>query len=279
MDSSYTTTSHQPIYNLQNFSQTKIDMASKLCQANEVDDDDKIKCIYDVILTNDPTIAKQGVLTSKQCKNQCYNRGVCQEKGCICIDGWSGEYCEIGVCGECINGNCSGGFCSCFKGFEGSTCEIEAFCKNNCSSRGVCVKTGICECEEGWTSNNCSEKAICSRGCSQNGVCIDHNKCKCNMGYTGDICSLFSCENLNYCSNHGSCIGFDICFCKEGWQEESCSIPICKNQCSLNGECINPDQCICIDGFEGELCDSMINCPHLDNCSDHGICKTKRVYL
>ncbi|CAD5126265.1 unnamed protein product, partial [Dimorphilus gyrociliatus] len=275
MDSSYTLSSHKPIYSLKYINQSKIDLASELCAGDDVNEDDKKRCIYDVVMSDDPSIAKQGILTLKQCKNQCSNRGTCQDKVCVCIDGWSGEYCEIGFCDQCVNGNCSEGFCSCFKGFEGSTCEIEAFCEGNCSSRGICVKTGVCECEIGWTGNNCSEVAICQKGCSNHGVCIDHDKCKCEVGYTGPTCLLYSCENMNYCTNHGSCLGFDECLCEDGWKGDACSIAICEKDCSLNGECIAPNKCLCNNGFHGDYCEHLKSCPDLMNCNGHGICKNE----
>ncbi|CAD5126545.1 unnamed protein product [Dimorphilus gyrociliatus] len=273
MDSSYTNTTHKPIYNLESVPQSKIDLASQLCSSNDLGNDDKNKCIYDVVLSDDPSIAKQGVLTSKQCKNQCSNRGLCKDKVCVCIDGWSGDYCQTGVCGECIYGNCSEGFCSCDKGFEGPKCDIVATCEGNCSFRGICIRTDVCECEEGWTTNNCSEVARCPRGCSNDGLCIAHNKCKCQKGYTGETCSEYTCESVNYCSNHGSCIGFDVCLCQIGWEGDSCSSPVCEEDCSLNGECIEPNKCLCSDGFRGDICDMLEACPDLNNCTNHGICR------
>lgn len=119
----------------------------------------------------------------------CLNGGHCSQAeslGCRCIDGYSGQHCEIEppVCTlECSNGGvCSTGdglstfdwpgekpeegvFCSCPKGFSGFYCEYEAdICGNYdhiCLHGTKCLKADesenySCVCDK--ASERCSEK-------------------------------------------------------------------------------------------------------------------------
>ncbi|KAI0411614.1 hypothetical protein F5X98DRAFT_44331 [Xylaria grammica] len=71
------------------------------------------------------------------------------------------------VCPECgFNGFCetsvySSGYttCSCFAGFTGEACESYN-CRNNCSSRGICVGANQCDCDEGWGGLYCAFKEV-----------------------------------------------------------------------------------------------------------------------
>ncbi|CAD5123388.1 DgyrCDS11742 [Dimorphilus gyrociliatus] len=277
MDLSYFDPSHQPVYALQNFSKDDIENAHKLCSGKQLTKIEIDQCIFDIVYSGDVSMACQFVWNVKLCPNQCLSRGTCLNGTCICVDGWSGEYCEQGDCGLCVNGNCSEGFCICNDGFEGPACEDEAVCEMNCSYNGVCVKSGVCRCNEGWLSPNCTELAQCSLGCGNHGLCIDDEKCKCNLGYNGTSCSTFSCEVLNHCSDHGFCLDFDTCLCFKGWTGESCSIPICDNQCSGNGECNMPGNCSCQVGYSGSDCSMLDSCPQVRNCTNNGLCVNETI--
>ena len=75
-------------------------------------------------------------------------------------------------------------------------------------------------------------------------------------------------------SGNGRCIAFDSCQCTEGWTGPSCSLPDCSevNQCSQNGECVEPNTCNCYEGYQGASCNTTLNCTHLDDCNDNGLC-------
>lgn len=272
-DLSYTNQNHKPIYSFRDFPQEIIQLANESCFNEKISKKEREQCITDVVLTNDTSIAKQGLLELRLCKNDCLNRGDCIEHKCECIEGWTGEYCQDGDCGSCIYGNCSNGFCECIKGYSGEFCDEKAICKDNCSSNGLCIKHDLCECEIGWTvSTNCSKRAVCSTNCLNRGYCIDDNFCKCNTGYNGTDCSGHNCENVNYCSANGVCKDYDSCECFDGWLGDSCSIPFCKNDCSGNGHCIEPNTCECLIGFDGEDCGKLKQCPQMNDCNNRGIC-------
>lgn len=275
IDKSYIDPTHVPIYSLRGFTASQIKNAEEVCYSDKLTNSQRDQCIFDVVITDDPNISNQAVLKANECPEECSNRGNCVNGKCFCIEGWSGEICEIGQCGKCVNGNCSAGFCKCLPGFEGPSCELEAICEGQCSSRGICVKSGVCKCDVGWTSNNCSEEATCLEGCSNNGICIDHGLCKCEIGYKGRTCDQFSCKVRNKCSGHGICIAFDQCLCHKEYSGLSCSDPVCENDCSGHGKCLEPGKCKCEEGFIGVNCSSLKECPAMNNCNNHGICKNE----
>eukprot|EP01135_Chromosphaera_perkinsii_P008020 Nk52_evm92s1073 gene=Nk52_evmTU92s1073 len=98
---------------------------------------------------------------------------------CECRNGWAGEYCEIGVCGQTDSTPHCGGHgtcvydkkfeahkCHCDNGFTGEMCK-EQLCKadfmtlvatNNylpCSGYGKCIGKNNCVCNQGWAGPNC----------------------------------------------------------------------------------------------------------------------------
>ena len=88
------------------------------------------------------------------CLNKCSGKGLCDNATCSCLDGWSGEDCSVGKCGNCSRGNCEGGFCQCEISWEGSACDQEATCYgvDNCTSplHGNCLTTDKCLCNGGY---------------------------------------------------------------------------------------------------------------------------------
>lgn len=276
LDLSYTNKSHKPVYSIQKYPRERISHAQEICKQETLNDKDLDKCVYDVVISDDDDIAKQSALSSKKCKFNCLNRGICKDHNCHCIEGWFGEYCQLSECGECIYGNCSSGFCKCLKGFESSNCNKTAVCPGDCSLNGICIKSNECECNDGWIGNNCSEKAICEQKCLNDGICVGPNICKCKPDYKGVNCSSFSCKNVNYCTNNGDCVGLDLCSCKEGYIGESCSEAICHSNCSGQGYCIEPNNCQCFNGYEGKYCEITKACEKVNNCSGNGICQSSQ---
>ncbi|CAD5122347.1 DgyrCDS10784 [Dimorphilus gyrociliatus] len=272
MDQSYTDPNFKPIYSLDQFSNSEKNSAARECAEENLKGEEKTNCVFDVLFSKDLSLSHQFHLQLRQCSNECSFHGICFNRKCSCLDGWSGDSCEIGNCENCINGYCSAGFCICFDGYEGSNCERKAVCDEECSPRGVCVGSNKCKCNPGWTSSSCSRKSKCSNQCSNRGICIDDEVCECNLGYNGTTCSSFSCESRNWCSGNGLCIGYDNCLCSLGWEGQSCSVPVCKNQCSGNGLCKYPGVCSCFNGYTGSDCSERIECPLANNCNGHGIC-------
>lgn len=103
---------------------------------------------------------------------ECRNGGTCNNVAgsfeCVCLPGWSGDFCERDV-NECLylpcwnNGYCSNTpgsfFCTCPPGWTGTHCELD-----------------INECE---TSNSCSPNATCTNT-------VGSFTCVCGDGFVGD---------------------------------------------------------------------------------------------
>ncbi|XP_028399971.1 uncharacterized protein LOC114523292 [Dendronephthya gigantea] len=279
MDSSYTNEEHTPLYTLDNFSQNQVEEAKGVCNRNGLENTLLDNCVFDILMTNDTSFADQQSLQIG-CPNDCTGKGLCLNATCRCLEGWSGDDCTIGSCGNCSRGSCVEGFCKCDIGWEGAECDRKATCfaVDNCTSEvhGICKTTDVCECNVGFTGPSCATIANCYNvlNCSSNGVCIGIDECKCDTGYSGASCIVTSCESLGYCSGNGRCIAFDTCECVSGWSGPSCSIPDCDavNQCSKKGECVGPNFCNCFGGYQGADCSIFLDCSHLNNCTDNGVC-------
>eukprot|EP00118_Oscarella_pearsei_P024297 m.303372 g.303372 ORF g.303372 m.303372 type:complete len:4895 (+) comp40834_c0_seq19:159-14843(+) len=281
LDISYTDPLFVPIYFSPHFNSSLNQLAENLCMQRGLTGVRLTECIFDVVVTNDTSFVEQEVYQT-DCPTQCSGKGSCLNGSCICLPGWLGDDCGIGLCPNCSsNGECISGFCKCFFGWEGESCAKKATCfgVDNCTStsNGRCKSHNLCECLPGFTGHICNETANCSRQntCSGHGQCVDHDVCRCDYGWTGSDCGVFSCERLNRCENRGSCIDFDQCQCEDGWEGSSCAFPVCRNtsDCSGNGECVAPNTCLCYDGYTGEDCGTVIVCPSVNNCSGNGVCK------
>lgn len=272
MDKSYINFNYKPIYSIDHFPESEKRAATSECLKEKLEKEMLQNCIFDILFTKDVFLGHQYLLSLNKCPNDCSYRGICSDGRCRCLEGWSGESCEISECERCIHGNCVQGFCVCLDGFEGPHCNVEAKCDPPCSRWGTCIKSSKCKCKQGWTSSTCSEEAKCSTQCLKNGVCIDHNTCLCNKGYNGTHCSDFTCEGQNWCSENGLCIEYENCLCSKGWKGLSCSVPVCDNDCSGNGYCSYPGKCNCYKGFKGSDCSEKSSCLSLNNCNGKGIC-------
>ncbi len=99
------------------------------------------------------------------CPGDCGEHGECLYGFCVCIDGYSGDLCDIppdpcdGIdCGA--NGTCVDGTCECDAGYEGENCETNTddCAPNPCQNDGICtdeVDSYTCECIDGYTGENC----------------------------------------------------------------------------------------------------------------------------
>jgi hypothetical protein len=72
------------------------------------------------------------LVSCDQCKNvECLNAGTCAEGVCDCLDGFTGENCQVED--KCITGNvtcehgktCIDGTCDCGQWYDGSSCETK----------------------------------------------------------------------------------------------------------------------------------------------------------
>mmetsp|Transcript_93140 Transcript_93140/g.267984 ORF Transcript_93140/g.267984 Transcript_93140/m.267984 type:complete len:1359 (-) Transcript_93140:17-4093(-) len=233
------------------------------------------------------------------CPRGCGGRGECRGGRCACLDGWSGDECDVSPClANCSQrGMCFRGRCVCGAGFYGVACE-HVRCPNDCSGNGRC-NLGVCICELGFAGVGCqrslsatSEKTDrlasgltiggntefgaavaqlkagpyndCPENCNNQGRCEPDGTCSCLAGYSGIACQN-SCPNG--CSGHGDCAN-SVCVCMLGFEGPDCSVRAC---CSGHGSCNLPDMCICEPGWMGEQCDVLMVCPDVA-CSGHGLC-------
>ncbi|XP_067041983.1 uncharacterized protein [Acropora muricata] len=228
----------------------------------------------------------------EDCANhRCTNGASCVDGinsySCNCTAGFSGVYCETGMCStkeidttssqqlstsiitfalfllncsvdldDCVNHNCSNG-ASCIDGINSYSCNCSAgFIGSNC-------ETNIDDC----VSHTCANGASCVDG-------INTYSCKCTAGFTGWNCDtdIDDCRN-NTCTNGASCIdginGYS-CNCSVGFSGEHCenNLDDCVNHnCSNGASCIdgiNSYSCNCSAGFTGSNCETDI-----DDCVSH----------
>lgn len=108
------------------------------------------------------------------------------------------DLCKNTKCGS--NGNCNPntGICECLNGYTGENCEIPPNGRNlcegiDCGRNGNCVD-GRCQCRNGYTGNRCQTPPAATNlcrniNCGENGYCNPQTgKCVCKNGYTGDKC-------------------------------------------------------------------------------------------
>ena len=111
----------------------------------------------------------------------CGRRGVCSAGECLCLDGYTGEDCDIEpdqcvypTVLECGNhGHCTAGRCICDPGFEGAFCEVRpdpcqwdfvnhVEAEFDCGPHGQCISmtwgSAVCDCQDGWTGGRCQEQ-------------------------------------------------------------------------------------------------------------------------
>uniref|UniRef100_A0A5S6QLT2 EGF-like domain-containing protein n=1 Tax=Trichuris muris TaxID=70415 RepID=A0A5S6QLT2_TRIMR len=235
-----------------------------------INDDEKLRTIRFSASTTETN--------KEKCKYDCFEKGLCSEGRCICLDGFAGEFCEKSVCPAVCSGNglFSGGRCHCHRGWKGGNCDVPFnLCEvPDCNGHGHCGRDGQCHCKPGYRGEFCDEPDCPVSDCSGKGVCIK-GLCYCGNGWRGDACDEpFSaellCSAVSICSKHGE---FDAatgtCVCQKGWTGPSCENRICSLDCGSHGSCIGSG-CRCEPGWTGAFC-NQIAC--LPGCNDHGQCK------
>lgn len=212
----------------------------------------------------------------------------------VCLDGWTGSYCDNAVCeGGCLHGSCERpGQCTCNPGWEGANCD-QCMRYPGCQ-QGTCQSPGQCQCRPGWGGMLCNQDlnyCINHMPCKNGATC--HNQgpngytCFCPPGFTGDDCEIreaCSCQNGGTCMSTGS--GFE-CLCSDEYTGEFCeflepSTPAptepsgCSGEsmCENGGSCYEIDNgfyCICPFGFSGTFCENRDHCSSLP-CQNAGTC-------
>ena len=113
--------------------------------------------------------------------------------------------------------DCGTATCVCRPGYTGDQCEIDLCGAARCSGHGACsaqylggdlpVSLNACICESPWTGplcdqNLCASDSLLYKSCNGKGTCVhsgdDDTRCECNQGYSG-----VNCEN----SCDGKCAG------------------------------------------------------------------------
>ena len=151
-----------------------LEYALLTCKRNDLTGTLLDMCVLDVTVGG-VEFAEDETYKVEQCPNRCNGKGKCVGfDKCECIEGWSGNSCEI------------------------------SSCVKNCGDNGQCV-LGFCECNDGWDGDNCNKRALCGllSNCTNenHGICRKNNECKCNDGFDGLDCSQTAdCKNVNNCS-------------------------------------------------------------------------------
>lgn len=108
---------------------------------------------------------------------------------------------------DCINGVCAidtmgNPICVCFSGYSGQNCEIDICGSSNpCQNGGTCSVTDdivSCDCPDGYMGNNCESIDLCfGITCLPNAFC-EAGECLCLAGYdqVGDSCIALSAKFL-----------------------------------------------------------------------------------
>lgn len=138
---------------------------------------------------------------------------------CLCVDGITGEHCEINI-NECDSNPCrkygtcvdqiGSYFCECEPGFKGTHCETNIDeCEPQPCLHGTCIDgrdNYDCDCDPLWGGKNCSVPLVGCNGspCQNRGTCIpylvnevDHRfNCSCDHGFQGSTCEKITTISL-----------------------------------------------------------------------------------
>ncbi|CAG9538043.1 unnamed protein product [Cercopithifilaria johnstoni] len=93
----------------------------------------------------------------------------------------------------CNNGNVIGGRCVCIDGYSGTYCNRVMHCKlNKFRSNGSCI-----DCADGWTGTNC-DQIQCVHGVPD----ATEQNCVCNLPYSGQFCKSLETSDVYSYYNH-----------------------------------------------------------------------------
>ncbi|XP_063966506.1 protein crumbs homolog 1-like [Lytechinus pictus] len=229
----------------------------------------------------------------------CLNGGNCTDQwnafACICIPGYTGDYCETDI-NECDPDPCqfdstcfdlvNGYNCSCRPGYEGTNCsiEIDECASDPCQNDGTCtdgIAMFTCACPTEFTGRMCefNVSATCDNDpCLNGGTCTSTSSsftCACVAGYEGercayetDYCASITCQNGATCVSDRALLTYD-CQCVTGFSGDLCETNIndCQSNSCDNGVCVdglNDFSCDCTSGYTGQLCEIEV-----DECSSN----------
>ncbi|KAF8782682.1 N-acetylglucosamine-1-phosphodiester like protein [Argiope bruennichi] len=124
------------------------------------------------------------------CKNNCSNRGICTNEGCICHPGYFGEDCTE----------------NCLSGWYGSMCSKQCDCFN---SVGCDPISGSCKCKRGFTGEKCLSSCPvgffgqnCQLNCQCNNTCFcDPVTGDCEVSFNSSIYQAAKCVARNIIQN------------------------------------------------------------------------------
>lgn len=136
-------------------------------------------CVLQMILITDQgndyhSCSDISFVGSDPCDNiSCLNGGTCNNGGCSCINGFTGQFCQVDSCNNvsCLNGgSCTNGECVCYGGYTGVECEVSPnICGNIDCKNGNC-ENGSCICESGYTGVFCESFEQTPRTQNGNGL-------------------------------------------------------------------------------------------------------------
>ncbi|XP_030853956.1 protein crumbs homolog 1 isoform X2 [Strongylocentrotus purpuratus] len=231
----------------------------------------------------------------------CQNGGNCTDQWnafiCICLPGFTGDYCETNI-DECDPDPCqfsstcfdlvNGYNCSCAPGYEGTNCgvDIDECASDPCQNEGACTNGTAeftCDCPAEFTGRMCefNISATCDNDpCLNGGTCSDVPNppagsdsftCACVPGYEGarcayetDYCASVPCQNGATCVSDRTLLAYD-CQCVTGYTGNDCQTNIddCQPDSCLNGapcvDGVNEFMCDCLAGYTGQSCDINID--------------------
>ena len=132
------------------------------------------------------------MLSPIACDPACSSNTECIGNTCQCIDGWSGNDCDVPICNTtCNNGTCvAPNTCQCDEGYMGLYCTTPV-CDVPCNN-GTCVAPNTCQCDEGYEGLQCTIP-VCNPSCNATSACIAPNTCQCHN------CTQYAIE-----SNHSN---------------------------------------------------------------------------
>lgn len=200
--------------------------------------------------------------------------------GCDCSDSYyQGVLCQYDYCG--VNGRTyrnASGSCVCYAGFTGQSCEISL-----CGNGGNWNQANLsCSCKIGYylaaNRTACILDPNFERDCVNGvfGILPDGSLvCVCNSGWSGQFCDISPCVSPEiplYTFSDGTV----ICGCPASYGGTGCRQSLCRAHST--GSATNPSDnqtyCMCVDGYQTAVtADSqgVFQCePLLDYCWPNG---------